>query len=69
MEASTGFFERLMGAKSIEKVVEVNNDFARSSYEGFVSQATKMGELYTTRAKDAFKPMEEAFAKAQAVAK
>jgi hypothetical protein len=34
-----------------------------------VAQATKFGELYTNLAKEAFKPVEAAVAKAQAFAK
>ncbi len=68
-EASTGLFEKLAGVKTLDKVIEVQTDFAKSAYESFVAQATKMGELYTAIAKEAFKPMESAFAKVQAVAK
>ena len=30
----------------------------KSAYEGFVAQATKMGELYVDLAKEAYKPYE-----------
>ena len=65
LESSTAFVEKLLGAKSLDKAVEIQTAFAKSSYESFVAQATKMGELYTNIAKEAFKPVEAAFAKAQ----
>ncbi len=68
-EASSGMVEKLMGVKSVEKAIEVQTEFAKQSYESFVSQSTKFGELFTNLAKDSFKPVEEVFAKAQAVAK
>ena len=68
-EASSGMMEKLMGVKSVEKAVELQTEFAKQSYESFVSQSTKFGELFTNLAKDTFKPVEEIFAKARATAK
>jgi hypothetical protein len=68
-EASSGVMEKLMGVKSVEKVIEIQTEFAKSSYESFVAQSTKFGELFTNLAKDSFKPVEEVFAKAQASVK
>lgn len=62
-EDSAAAFEKLVTAKSLDKAVEVQSDYARTSYEGFVSQATRMGELYTDMAKEAYKPIENAFSK------
>lgn len=61
--------EKLIGAKSIESAIEVQTDFAKSSYEAFIAQSKKMGELYTSLAKDSFKPVEKAVAKASSAAK
>ena len=63
-EDGTSVVEQLMGAKSIDKAFEIQSDYMKSSYEGFVSEATKLGEMYTGLAKDAFKPIEAAVAKA-----
>jgi len=68
-EASSGFFEKLAGVKTLDKAIEVQTEYAKSAYEEFVARATKMGELFTAIAKDAYKPVEESFAKVQAVAK
>ena len=68
-EASSGLVEKLMGVKSVEKAIEVQTEYAKQSYEAFVAQSTKFGELFTNLAKDSFKPVEEVFAKVQAAAK
>ncbi len=68
-EASSTLVEKLLGVKTLDKAIEINTEFAKTSYEGLVAQATKIGELYTSLAKEAFKPMEEAFAKVQSAAK
>ena len=44
-------------------------DFAKTTYEGFVAQATRVGELYANLAREAFRPIETAFSKAQSVAR
>jgi hypothetical protein len=59
-ECSATAWERLMGAKSLEKAMQVQSDYLRSSYEDFVAEATKLGELYVDLAKEAYKPFESA---------
>jgi phasin family protein len=57
-EQSTAVVEKLVGAKTLDKAIEIHTDFLKSAYEGFVAQSTKVGELYASLAKDAFKPYE-----------
>jgi phasin family protein len=66
-ESSAAAWEKLMGAKSVEKVMEVQTEFLKSSYENFVSEATKLSEIYVDLAKEAYKPFEGALAKASAM--
>jgi len=63
-EDSTKVLEKLFGAKSLEKAIEIQTDYAKSAYEGFVAQATKMGELYADLAKESYKPYEAFVSKA-----
>jgi len=63
----TATTEKLMGAKSLEKAIEVQTDYAKSSYETFVAEATKLGELYADLAKEAYKPFESQFGKVASV--
>ena len=57
-EDSTKVMEKMFGAKSLDKALEIQTDFAKSAYEGFVAQATKIGELYADLAKESYKPFE-----------
>jgi hypothetical protein len=68
-EQGTAAVEKLVSVKSLDKAFEVQADYAKTAYEGFVAQATKMGELYAAMAKDAFKPFEAVIAKATPSAK
>ncbi|HRK25268.1 MAG TPA: phasin family protein [Beijerinckiaceae bacterium] len=65
MEAGSAFVEKLFGAKSLDKAIEVQTEYAKSAYEGFVASATKIGEIYADAAKEVAKPFETAFAKVQ----
>ena len=62
-EQGTAASEKLLGAKSFEKAVEVQTEYAKSAYEGFVAEATKLGELYSDLARDLYKPYESQFGK------
>jgi len=57
-EDSTKVMEKMFGAKSLDKAIEIQTDFAKTAYEGFVAQATKIGELYADLAKESYKPFE-----------
>ncbi|MCY0146698.1 phasin family protein [Hoeflea sp. G2-23] len=65
-EDGSAAVEKLVSAKSLDKAIEIQTDFAKNSYETFVAQATKMSELYADLAKEAYKPFEAAAAKATA---
>jgi hypothetical protein len=56
--------ERLFGAKSLESAVEVQSDYLKSAYEGFMSQTAKLGQLYSDLAQEAYKPIEGYVSKA-----
>lgn len=62
-EEGTAAMEQLMAAKSFDKAVEVQTDYYKNAYEGFIGHSTKIGEMYVDLAKDAYKPFEEAFGK------
>jgi hypothetical protein len=58
------FVEKLTAAKSFEKAVEIQTEFAKSAYETFVAESQKIGGLYGDLAKQAYKPFEAMVAKA-----
>jgi phasin family protein len=51
-------FETLAGVKSFEAAFELQSSYVKSSYEHFVAEATKLGEMYADLAKNAYKPYE-----------
>jgi hypothetical protein len=57
-EQSASAAEKLLSARSLDRAVEIQSDFAKSAYEGFVSQAMKIGEIYVDAAKQSYKPFE-----------
>ena len=64
-EAGSATAEKLVSANSLDKAIEIQTDYAKTAYEGFVAQATRMGELYAEMARDAYKPLESVVAKAK----
>jgi len=62
-EEGSAVLEKLLGAKSLEKAIEIQSEYVKTAYEGFVAEATKLGELYTDLAKESYKPFEGMMAK------
>jgi hypothetical protein len=62
-EKSTKTLNELLGAKSLDKVMEVQSDFAKSAYEDYFTQAAKIGKLCTDFSQEAFRPYETFTAK------
>src|SRR4051812_4920874 len=57
-EAGSAALEKLVAAKSLEKAIEVHTDYAKTAYEGFVAEATRISDLYAELFKDTYKPLE-----------
>jgi hypothetical protein len=57
-EETKSYVEKLSGVKSLDKALEAQTEFARSSYETFVAESQKIAGLYTDLAKQTFKPYE-----------
>jgi phasin family protein len=56
-EESKTFVEKLAGVKSIEKAVELQTEYAKTAYELFMAEMTRIGELYNELAKETYKPL------------
>jgi hypothetical protein len=65
VESRLAVVEKLLGAKSLEAVIQIQSEYAKTSYAAFVAQAAKMGELHSNLAKAVFKPAELAIANMQ----
>jgi hypothetical protein len=53
---SGSFVEKLMGARSFDKAIEVQTEFVRHVQANFVAQSQKICELYGELAKQSFRP-------------
>jgi hypothetical protein len=67
-EDAKSFVEKLSGVKSLDKAIEVQTEFAKSSYETFVAEAQKIAGLYGDLAKQSFKPVENIVSKLKSTA-
>ncbi len=56
-EKSRALFEKLIGVKKIDEAIQLQADFAKSTYDDLLAHAAKIGELYSSLAKEAFKPI------------
>jgi hypothetical protein len=64
--AGSAVLEKLLGARSVEAAVQIQTEYAKQAYEGFVAQSSKFSELYAKVASDALKPVTSAYANLQA---
>ena len=57
-EETKAFVEKLSGVRSLDKVVEIQTEFAKQAYETFVTESQKIRELYRGLAKQNLRPFE-----------
>ena len=68
LETTSAYVEKLFGVKSLDTAIQLQSEFAKTQFEGFLAQSNKIGEIYKEIAKEAFKPVETAMAKGQEAA-
>ncbi len=49
----------LSSAKSMQEAIELQTAYARSAFEGYVSEVTKMGEAFAASMKESIQPLSE----------
>ena len=57
MEAAAQTAKSLLGAKTLREAVDLQSDFAKSNFDKFVAEGTKMSELTVKVANEAFAPL------------
>ena len=60
-EDGTATFQKLASARDMQQVMEIQTSYAKRAYEDYMRQMSKIGAMYQSIAKDAFKPVERAF--------
>ena len=62
-EDSCRAWEQLVGAKSFERAFEIQSQYAKNAYDSYIAEVSKLGEMYASLARNAYKPVEQAVAK------
>jgi hypothetical protein len=58
-EESSSTLEKLISSKSVEQAVEIQTSYAKRAYDDYMQQVSKIGGMYASMAKDAYKPVEK----------
>ena len=58
VEDSISASKALLGSKSAHEAFELQSDFAKSAFDTYVSQVTKLGEIMSATAKETFEPLQ-----------
>ena len=56
-------WEQLVGAKSFDRAFEIQSQYVKQAYDSYMSEMSKLGEIYVSLARNAYKPIEQAVAK------
>jgi hypothetical protein len=58
LDQTRSFFEKLAGVRSLDKAFELQTEFAKQAYEGFVAESQKIRELHSELARQRLKRWE-----------
>ncbi|MEM7669064.1 MAG: phasin family protein [Pseudomonadota bacterium] len=61
--------KELTSCKSVTEYFEKQNEIAKTSFDGFVAEATKLNEMYSAAAKEMFAPLNDRFSAASEMMK
>jgi phasin family protein len=56
-------WEQIIRAKSFERAMEIQSDYAKNAYDRWMAEMSKIGEIYSSTASDVYKPVEKAMEK------
>jgi hypothetical protein len=58
LDQTRSFFEKLAGVRSLDEAFELQTEFAKQAYEGFVAESQKIRELHSELARQRLKRWE-----------
>ena len=61
VEESVAATKAMLGSKSVQELLELQSDFAKSAFETYLAEMNKVRELALTFAKDAAEPLQARF--------
>lgn len=63
IEDSIAAAKAMLGSKSVHEAFELQTDFAKTSFDAYVGEMTKLSELMVSTTKEAFEPLQGRVAK------
>jgi phasin family protein len=58
IEGSIAATKALMGAKSVHEAFELQADYAKTAFDAYIGEITKISELFVSTSKEAFEPIQ-----------
>jgi phasin family protein len=58
VEGSLAAAKALLGTKSVQEALELQSVFAKSAFDAYVTEVTKLSEIFLSTAKDTFEPLQ-----------
>ncbi len=58
VEDSIAATKALLGSKSVHEAFELQSGFAKTAFDSYVSQVTKLGEIFSATAREAAEPLQ-----------
>ncbi|MDE2135077.1 MAG: TIGR01841 family phasin [Alphaproteobacteria bacterium] len=58
IEDSIAAAKALMGVKSVHEAFELQSNFAKTAFNAYVGEVTKLSEIFAASTKEAFKPLQ-----------
>ena len=65
-EDATRTWEQLIAVKSLDQAFEIQANYAKNAYEIWMAEMSKIGEMYSSTARDAYKRVEKTMEKHKA---
>lgn len=62
LEESISAAKALLASKSVHEALELQTDFAKSAFDSYVSEMTKLSELVVSTTREAFEPIQSRIA-------
>jgi hypothetical protein len=67
-EEGTRAWEKLIRVKSVEQAWEIQFQYAKKAFDTYVAHASKLSEMFVDLARNSYRPVEQATAKAARIA-
>ena len=66
LSRTTRTWEKLIAVKSLDQAFEIQTNYAKNACENWMAEMSKIGEMYSSTARDAYKPVEKTMEKHKA---